>query len=685
MDPQKIDKVALLSQCPLFSVLSQWELKSISQLMRLVEYKKDDVVYREGHQGDAFYVVASGRLEVSVGPDRKKVLAYLKRGDYFGEMSLLTHEPHSATLRVLSDSLLLELKKEDFEKTIASNASISLEISRRLTARLMHHDSGSRMLLKSDVVSIYSNQHRIGRTEFAMNLAAMLFRETHQKTILLDMSPSGQEISLRLQMTQKIPITQFHDIENLPADALMQFTTQHPVGFEVLNVSHKKDDPVGTNIITPLLNHLAINYRYILIDLPEEMDETVFKALSQSDSIYCVTDSHMNNVTEMREVALDLEKNLSVSEEKISIVIHEVLMGVRTTVATKKELFAKKHCYSLPQVPDLEQRERQSLSPYVVEEPDAEYSRMVRHIARRISNNLIGLALGSGAAFGLAHVGVLKVLEREKIEVDIISGSSIGSIVSSLYAVGKSVAEIEKIALDIHNKFQFAKLLDFNLFPTRGLIPGKLIHKHINKQLEHKTFEETRIPLKIVSANLSSRQMLVYESGLIADAVRASISIPAIFDPVRYKTDWIVDGGILSPLPIRALREAGANKVIAVNVFPTPKDTLERRIMEAELGRKEEELVRKRNVFVRLARHIRKSAGRRVLPSIFDVLVNTIQAMEYEISEIEGVQADIVLRPVVPMASWMDFYKPAVFIRRGEEETTKEMSKIKALVSQQNN
>jgi NTE family protein len=482
-----------------------------------------------------------------------------------------------------------------------------------------------------------------------------------------------------------VPIAHFHGIENMPADALAKFTTQHPVGFEVLNVSHSKDDPVGTHIISPLLNHLAINYRFILIDLPEEMDETVFKAMSQSDSIYFVTDSRMNSISETRDTVVDLEKNLSFSEDKMAIVVHEALMGVRTTVATKKELFGRKHCYSLPSVPDIEERERRSLSPYVVEEPHAEYSRIVRHIARRISNNLIGLALGSGAAFGLAHVGVLKVLERENIAVDIISGSSIGSIVASLFAVGKTAAELEAIALDINNKFQFARLLDFNLFPVRGMVPGRLVHKHIDKQLGHRTFEETRIPLKIVSANLSSREMLVYESGLIADAVRASISIPAIFDPIKYKNDWIVDGDILSPLPIRALREAGANKIIAVNDFPTPKDTLERRIVEAELGRKEEELVRRRNIFIQAGRRIRKFMGRRVLPNVLDILVNTIQAMEYEISEVEGVQADVLLRPVVPTASWVDFYKPAVFIRRGEEETVKELSKIKALVSQQNN
>src|SRR3989338_6620549 len=87
---EKIDKVALLAQCPLFAGLSQWELRSISQLMRLVEYHKDETVYREGGEPEAFFVIVSGRFEAhAIAGDKKKVLAYLRRGDYFGEMSLL--------------------------------------------------------------------------------------------------------------------------------------------------------------------------------------------------------------------------------------------------------------------------------------------------------------------------------------------------------------------------------------------------------------------------------------------------------------------------------------------------------------------------------------------------------------------------------------------------------------------
>ncbi len=683
---QKVDKVSLLGQCPLFTSLSQWELKSISQLMRLVEYKKGETVYEEGGEADGFYVVVSGRFEATVQAlGKKKILAYLRRGDYFGEMSLLTKQPHSATLSALSDCLTLFLKKDDFEKTIEHNAIISLELSRRLSSRLKGADPRSRTLLRSDVVSIYSHQRQIGRTAFAINLAASLIQETHQKTILLDMSPSGNEIAARLHMARKVPLTRFQGIESGTAEALSDFIVRHPVGFEVLSVAHDERDSLGESIITPLLNHLAIDYRFILIDLPNGIDGLVMKAFSQSDSIFFVTDSHITNVTETRETIADLQRGLSHPDEKFSIVINESMFGIRATSAIKKELFGSKNCYSLPAVAGLKDHgPGEDVLPYVVDEPEVDYSRVIRHVARRLSNNLVGIAFGSGAAFGLAHVGVIKVLERERIPIDIVSGSSIGSLIGGLLAIGKTAAEIEEAAMEINSTLKLVRLLDFCLFPWRGLFHGQVIMKHFKKHFGVKTFEDCKVPLKILGANLSARQAITFDSGFVLDAVRASIAIPAIFKPVLMKGDVVVDGGILSPLPVRALHEAGANKVIAVNVFPTTKDTLERRLLLQEAEEKEERAMRQANAFYRGAWHLRRFLRKRITPNLFDVLVSSIQTMESEIAETEGESADVLLRPVVPTASWVEFYHAERFIRRGEEEAMRLLPKIKLLVSQQN-
>lgn len=682
---EKLNKASLLSLCSLFSGLSQWELKSISQLMRLVEFRKDEIVYSQGGPGDSFYVIVSGRFEASIlNMEKKKVLAYLRRGDFFGEMSLLTDEPHSATVKALSDSILLVLKKDDFKRMIEHNATVSFELNRRLSSRVKGLDKRSRSLLKSDIISIFGQQQKIGRTAFSINLAASLFHETHQKTILLDMSPSGSEVSTKLHMGPTIPISHFEDLDSADSLHLSHYTLKHSAGFEVLSIAHDEKDSRGEQIIISLLNHLAIDYRFILIDLPAFMDEMVLKALAQSDSVYFVTDSHINNITETQEVMRDVQNNLSFPDEKIAIVINEAFLGIRTTNATKKELFGKKACYSLPATPALKEHEETSVVPFVVEDPEAEYSRVVRHIARRVSNNLVGLALGSGAALGLAHIGVLKVLEREKIPIDMIAGSSVGAMVGSLYATGNSSADVEKMALEINTPAKLMRLLDINFFPVHGLLTGKRIVKHLKKFLGSKTFDDCTIPFMVTGANLSSRQVMVIDSGFVLDAVRTSISIPAIFRPIFLNKDTIIDGGILSPLPIQALHEAGANKVIAINVFPSGKDLLERRIILEEAAEKEERLMRQKNFISRGFYRFGKKIKKFFLSNIFDILMNTIQAMETEIAEIESQSADVVLRPVVANANWVEFFKADRFIKKGEEEAMRMLPKIKALVSQQN-
>ncbi len=685
---QKLDKVLLLAQCPLFSGLSHWELQSISQLMRLVEFKKDEMVYREGENAHAFYVVVLGRFEASASVNTKKdIYAYLKRGDYFGEMSLLTREPHSASIRALSDSLVLELKKEDFERTIEHNATVSMELSRRLSARLKGGEARIRSLFKSDIIAIYGIQPRSGQSLFSVNLAASLCHETHQKTLLVDIqsTANGGNIPLMPDSSKRISLSQFQNIESRPTGISGDILWKHPGGFDVLSLSAGSKDSAAADLITPLLNQLAVDYRFVLLDLPQTMNEMVFKAMTQSDLLYFITDSSMNNIMETKELVSQIEKEAAISEDRISVVINEAFLGVRTGTVARKELFGKKLCFSLPALSLSSENRDLLLLPRILEEPDSEYSRVVRHIARHISHNLVGLVLGSGAALGLAHIGVLKVLEREKIPVDIISGSSIGALIASFYAVGKTAAEIEATAMEIQTKMQVMQLMDPCIPPVKGLIRGNRIMRHFKKNLGDKTFEHCRIPLKITGANLSTRQVQIFDSGYIWEAVRTSIAIPAILRPTFLNNDVIVDGGILSPLPIRALRQAGANKIIAINVFPSPKDVLEKRILKEEADEKEAMQIRQRHWMTRSLYGMKRYFAKKFSSNMFDILMNTIQAMESEIADVEGQAADVLLRPVLPTASWAEFYKPEPFIRCGEEEAMKHLSKIKELVSQQTN
>ena len=177
----------------------------------------------------------------------------------------------------------------------------------------------------------------------------------------------------------------------------------------------------------------------------------------------------------------------------------------------------------------------------------------------------IGLALSGGGARGLAHIGVLKVLEQEGIPVDFLAGTSMGGVIAAAYASGLSVDYIEKEALRMGRLRNLITLLDRSL-PRRGLVEGQKVQEYLTTHLGDKTFEEMKIPLSLVAVDLISGQEVVLNSGSVVDAVRATVSLPGVFAPFRLGDYLLMDGGVLNNLPADVVRGMGANVVIAVDV-----------------------------------------------------------------------------------------------------------------------
>ncbi|OGX17419.1 MAG: hypothetical protein A2105_01485 [Omnitrophica WOR_2 bacterium GWF2_63_9] len=165
-----------------------------------------------------------------------------------------------------------------------------------------------------------------------------------------------------------------------------------------------------------------------------------------------------------------------------------------------------------------------------------------------------------------------------------------------------------------------------------------------------------------------AREEVIFATGPIALAVRASVSIPGIFKPVTYQGKLCVDGGVVSPVPVAVVKQAGAHRVIAVNVFPTTPQ-LRTYLEQAQRQRAEWEAhVASRPLLVRLMLRLRQELIRSVSPLVFDVIMRAMQSMEYHIGEMACREADVVLRPTIPGSHWLEFYHPEKFIQRGEEE-----------------
>lgn len=179
------------------------------------------------------------------------------------------------------------------------------------------------------------------------------------------------------------------------------------------------------------------------------------------------------------------------------------------------------------------------------------------------SRKTLGYALGSGSARGIAHVGVLKALVAEGLAPDVVAGTSMGAVVGALYAAGLSPEQIESIALGFDMKSLFS-LADVTI-RSGALLSGEKVEEFLAEHLPA-TFEELRIPFGCVSTDLSRGERTVHTSGDLIQAVRASLSIPMVFMPVRDGDSVLVDGFLTDPVPVSLTRELGATVTVAVDV-----------------------------------------------------------------------------------------------------------------------
>lgn len=250
----------------------------------------------------------------------------------------------------------------------------------------------------------------------------------------------------------------------------------------------------------------------------------------------------------------------------------------------------------------------------------------------------IALALGGGAARGFAHVGVIKALEQRGIHPDIVVGTSVGSFVGSLYAAGYSGAELERVA----RQFEESTLTDWSSVPARGLFKGEALQDFVNRAVGERPMEQLPRKLAVVATDLGNGNKVVFERGNVGKAVRASSSVPGVYQPVNINGRDYVDGGLVSPVPVETARRLGADIVIAVDVSKLPSN--------------------------------QSTAG------AFDILMQTFTIMGEVIARSELADADIVLRPSLGAVGSTDFDAREAAIALGEKAVAAQADRIMAVL-----
>ncbi|HMC15632.1 MAG TPA: patatin-like phospholipase family protein [Albitalea sp.] len=250
----------------------------------------------------------------------------------------------------------------------------------------------------------------------------------------------------------------------------------------------------------------------------------------------------------------------------------------------------------------------------------------------------IGLALGGGAARGFAHIGVIQVLEENGIQPDLVVGTSAGSLVAALYASGKGGTSLAQLA-DSMDETAFT---DWS-FPGRGLIRGEALAKYVRDNTGGRSIEQMKLPLGIVATDLDSGAPILFQIGDPGVAVRASSAVPAVFQPVRIGTREYVDGGLVSPVPVRFARQMGADLVIAVDISAAPEG--------APTG------------------------------DPMRMLLQTFAIMGRSINSFELREADVVLRPKLPGVSGADFTARKRSIQAGRDAALALMADLRSRIA----
>ncbi|ACL69773.1 patatin-like phospholipase family protein [Halothermothrix orenii] len=251
----------------------------------------------------------------------------------------------------------------------------------------------------------------------------------------------------------------------------------------------------------------------------------------------------------------------------------------------------------------------------------------------------IGIALGAGAARGLAHIGVLEVLEEEDIEVDMVAGSSIGSLIGGIYACGVPLRYIKGLASEIN----WDHITDIT-FPRKGLIKGDKLLSFLEIITSNKDISELEIPFAAVACDIEKGELIVIKDGPLAKAIRASTSIPGIYVPYFYKNRLLVDGAVLDRVPVSIVKEMGADVVIAVDVG---------------------------------VKNINKKVN-----NMFDVLFNTFDIMQHEMDKYRKIESDILIRPDLGYYSSFDLDRAEHCIQLGYRAARDSLPEIMKIIEE---
>ncbi|MFH1772146.1 MAG: patatin-like phospholipase family protein [Candidatus Omnitrophota bacterium] len=602
-----------------FNKLNGLLLDEFMGLCEIRDYPAGEYIYREGQAGSCFYFLLQGRIvaltEKSDGCEGE--IELLKRGTSFGIISIFTDSPHSVSVKSIEASSVLLVNKERFLNFLEVQPCLSFDFSRILSQRVK-----SRLYPKS----IFQCK-RLAITSSYMPNAVVYMHDLGVKV--------RQESKKRVIVLQifKNRYCEFPDSSN-PDSKIFDLKDASCDSFEdyIVNTSVDRLTVRASNIenLPGLINNLSESYHFIIFTVePEILSQNNFDISSCIDYFQIFIPPNEGEIDRLEVFIRTIEEQKNFSKEKVRVILDKFSPG------KKHSLGARIGNLRYPIYAALPGRE----------EPD--YSRALLRIAREVGEITIGLALGSGGAYGFAHIGVLEVFKEKNIHIDVVCGSSVGAPVAALWALGYTITDIERLMKEFCNYIK-AFPLGGIFFPFRGIIRANRMERICKKIFKNKTFYDVQHTLKIIAFDFLRRESVVLDEGPIYKAVAASCAMPGIFEPIAINRGIFLDGGILDPLPTKALLNYGVNKIMAVNITPSREEALT--------------VYKKRSSL-----------------HIFDFIFGSIETMQREFISRAVKLADVVIHPYTEGLGWLEFDRFKDFIKRGKEAAHEKLPAIEKL------
>ena len=674
---QKLEPEKLVESSPLFRNLQPHETASILAHLQPVSVPGGTRILERDVWHGQLYIIATGKVSVLLHEERDKqgspgnsgalAVARLGPGECFGEMSLLTGEPPSATVRAEQDTMLWALPQADFLALLGTCPTLTRNINAILSLRLAR--ANQQILLNRSAERVWlaclDEEHRGAHPErsLAPHIADALAARSRKRVLLLEICRQDEAIGPRFArhagQLRPTLLECAGDHSLLVAHRAPTVTSgdQHFAALSSLAPEHQSldalDDAQG---LLAHIDDLAVLYDYLLLVTTQATPVAIVRAIAEQSSRAVLL-----LPAAMRDQAKQLAELAGKQAPPAIFVTHipeHPTVGAQDRYAAQLGLQVTRLLPANDALLASCWERRQTLDLETAGTAGTELAQAVDFVARYIARQTVGIAFGGGGARGFAHLGVLEQLLSLRVPVDYIAACSSGIITPGMYLLGKSFPESEEIFLQIQRNIVRWRIPRTSIFSNAGL------KRMLRELCGEARFEDLTTPFAMVAIDLSTRSGVVLDRGLLWQAGLASTALPGIFPPVLVGDHILMDAGMHDPVPVRLVRKMGADILIASELGgqEPPALTSATPWLEKSLGS---------------ARGL-KANPRQRSPLIGDLLLRTYDLAMATIGMHSIREADVVIRPKLHRISLRQFSEGRKFVAAGREAVEQSLPQLQS-------